>query len=92
MGGLASKMPNTALTFAVAVLAISGAGIPWTHFGIGGFYSKDEILAVARRHGVVVIEDNAHGLFGRYRGAYLGTLGALATQSFHETKNFNCSK
>lgn len=51
MGGLWSKMPNTAFTFLIAVLAISGAGIPWTKLGLGGFYSKDEILAVAHyRH------------------------------------------
>ncbi len=47
MGGLARKMPVTALTFLVAVFAISGVGIPWTHLGVGGFYSKDEILVVA---------------------------------------------
>ncbi|MFO0838593.1 MAG: NADH-quinone oxidoreductase subunit L [Phycisphaerae bacterium] len=47
MGGLAEKMPRTAGTFLIAVLAISGAGIPWTALGLGGFYSKEEILAVA---------------------------------------------
>jgi dTDP-4-amino-4,6-dideoxygalactose transaminase len=47
-----------------------------------------EILEIAQRHHLVVVEDNAHGLFGKYRGQYLGTFGALATQSFHETKNF----
>jgi dTDP-4-amino-4,6-dideoxygalactose transaminase len=52
----------------------------------------DAILAIARRHDLVVIEDNAHGLFGSYRGRALGTLGALATQSFHETKNFSCGE
>src|SRR5258708_2686004 len=52
----------------------------------------DTILDTARRHGVPVIEDNAHGLFGRYRGRYLGTFGSLATQSFHETKNFTCGE
>lgn len=52
----------------------------------------DAILAIARRHGLVVIEDNAHGLFGTYKGRYLGTFGALATQSFHETKNFTCGE
>ncbi len=52
----------------------------------------DTILDTARRHGVPVIEDNAHGLFGRYRGRYLGTFGCLATQSFHETKNFTCGE
>ena len=40
------------------------------------------------RPDVVVIEDNAHGLYGRWRGQPLGSLGALATLSFHETKNF----
>jgi len=52
----------------------------------------DEILRVAGRHGVPVVEDNAHGLFGTYRGRPLGTFGALATQSFHETKNFTCGE
>ncbi len=48
----------------------------------------DALMAIAHRHGLAVIEDNAHGLYGRYRGQLLGTFGALATQSFHETKNF----
>src|SRR5262249_41917752 len=42
--------------------------------------------------GVPVVEDNAHGLFGKYRGRWLGTFGRLATQSFHETKNFSCGE
>ena len=41
---------------------------------------------------LAVVEDNAHGLFGTYRGKPLGTFGALATQSFHETKNFTCGE
>ncbi|GIL08928.1 MAG: dTDP-4-amino-4,6-dideoxygalactose transaminase [Chloroflexota bacterium] len=52
----------------------------------------DAINAIARRHGLAVIEDNAHGLFGRYKGRSLGTFGALATQSFHETKNISCGE
>ena len=52
----------------------------------------DAILAIAARHGVAVVEDNAHGLFGKYKGRYLGTFGSLATQSFHETKNFTCGE
>ena len=52
----------------------------------------DTILPIAERHGVAVVEDNAHGLFGKYRGKYLGTFGCLATQSFHETKNFTCGE
>jgi len=52
----------------------------------------DTILQLAGRHGIAVIEDNAHGLFARYKDRYLGTLGCLATQSFHETKNFTCGE
>ena len=52
----------------------------------------DSIMATADRHGIYVVEDNAHGLFGRYKGRFLGTFGALATQSFHETKNLTCGE
>jgi dTDP-4-amino-4,6-dideoxygalactose transaminase len=52
----------------------------------------DSILAIASRHGVRVVEDNAHGLFARYKGTYTGKLGCLATLSFHETKNFTCGE
>ncbi len=52
----------------------------------------DFILETAAHYGVAVVEDNAHGLFGRYKGKYLGTFGCLATQSFHETKNFICGE
>ena len=52
----------------------------------------DDILAVATASGIAIVEDNAHGLYGRYRGRQLGTFGALATQSFHETKNFTCGE
>jgi len=52
----------------------------------------DAILEVAERHSIAVIEDNAHGLFGKYRNRYLGTFGCMATQSFHETKNLTCGE
>ena len=48
----------------------------------------DTIMEIANRRNIPVIEDNAHGLFGKYKGKYLGTFGVMATQSFHETKNF----
>ena len=54
--------------------------------------AMDPILEVAKKHGVRVVEDNAHGLFGKYRGRWLGTFGSLATLSFHETKNFTCGE
>ncbi len=52
----------------------------------------DKILDIARSHDLSVVEDNAHGLFGKFRGKYLGTFGCMATQSFHETKNFSCGE
>jgi dTDP-4-amino-4,6-dideoxygalactose transaminase len=61
------------------------------HYG-GVGCEMDRILAIADGHGAVVVEDNAHGLFGMYKGRYLGTFGRVATQSFHETKNFACGE
>ena len=66
------------------------AVVPVHYAGVG--CEMDAIMDVAARHDLAVIEDNAHGLFGKYRGRYLGTFGALATQSFHETKNFTCGE
>ena len=48
----------------------------------------DTIMEITGNQNIPVVEDNAHGLFGRYKGKYLGTFGCMATQSFHETKNF----
>ncbi len=64
--------------------------VPVHYAGVG--CEMDAILAIARKGGIEVIEDNAHGLFGKYRGRWLGTFGGLATQSFHETKNITCGE
>lgn len=61
------------------------------HYG-GVGCEMDAIMNIAERHGLPVVEDNAHGLFGKYRGRWLGTFGSLATLSFHETKNFSCGE
>jgi len=63
---------------------------PVHYAGVG--CEMDAIGEIARKHGLAIVEDNAHGLFGTYRGKPLGTFGALATQSFHETKNINCGE
>ncbi len=47
MGGLRKKMPVTCWTFLIGVAAIAGVGIPGAHIGLGGYFSKDEVLAVA---------------------------------------------
>lgn len=66
-----------------AIVVVHYAGVPC---------DMDAILKIANRHGVRVVEDNAHGLFSRYQNKYTGTFGCLATQSFHETKNFTCGE
>jgi dTDP-4-amino-4,6-dideoxygalactose transaminase len=52
----------------------------------------DTICRIAARRGIPVVEDNAHGLFGSYKGRQLGTIGELSTLSFHETKNITCGE
>ncbi|MBI5166982.1 MAG: DegT/DnrJ/EryC1/StrS family aminotransferase, partial [candidate division NC10 bacterium] len=47
----------------------------------------DEILAIARRHNLLVIEDAAHALGTRYKGRMVGGIGDIAVFSFHPTKN-----
>lgn len=47
----------------------------------------DTLLALARRHGIAVVEDAAQGVMSSYRGRPLGSLGDLGAYSFHETKN-----
>jgi dTDP-4-amino-4,6-dideoxygalactose transaminase len=66
------------------------AVVPVHYAGVG--CEMETILAIARKHGLAVIEDNAHGLFGRYKNKPLGTLGDFGTLSFHETKNFTCGE
>ena len=66
----------TPRTRAIVVVHYAGVGC-----------EMDAIMEIANRHKIPVIEDNAHGLFGKYKGKDLGTFGVMATQSFHETKN-----
>jgi dTDP-4-amino-4,6-dideoxygalactose transaminase len=52
----------------------------------------DAVLRVARKHGVRVVEDAAHGFGAFYSGRHLGTLGDLGTFSFHASKNCTCGE
>lgn len=64
--------------------------VPVHYGGVG--CEMDTILEIAARRNLAVVEDNAHGIFGSYRGRKLGSLGCMATLSFHETKNFTCGE
>ena len=61
-----------------AVVAVHYAGVSC---------AMDSIMEIARRHGLLVIEDAAQGLMSTYNGRPLGSIGHMATISFHETKN-----
>jgi len=73
-----------------AITPKTKAIVPVHYAGVG--CEMDDILQISAAHQIPIVEDNAHGLFGKYKGKYLGTFGALATQSFHETKNFSCGE
>jgi len=67
-----------------AVVAVHYAGVGCDLEGLRAVLAKWE--------GVTLIEDNAHGLFGTYQGAPLGSFGRFSTLSFHETKNISCGE
>lgn len=78
-----NQLPDmiTPKTKALAAMHYAGVGC-----------EMDVILKIAEKHGLAVVEDNAHGLLGKYKGRFLGTIGTFGTQSFHETKNFICGE
>jgi dTDP-4-amino-4,6-dideoxygalactose transaminase len=64
--------------------------VPVHYAGVG--CEMDALHAIASRCNIAIVEDNAHGLFGAYRGRPLGSFGVMATLSFHETKNVTCGE
>lgn len=77
------RLPHLLTERTRAIVPVHYGGIPC---------AMESILRIAEEAGVAVVEDNAHGLYGRWRERPLGRLGALATQSFHATKNVNCGE
>lgn len=49
----------------------------------------DEIMEIAKRHKLLVVEDAAQGVMSTYKGKTLGTIGDFGCYSFHETKNYS---
>jgi dTDP-4-amino-4,6-dideoxygalactose transaminase len=64
--------------------------VPVHYAGVG--CEMDAIDKIAASGNISVIEDNAHGLFGSYKGKPLGSFGDMSTLSFHETKNISCGE
>jgi dTDP-4-amino-4,6-dideoxygalactose transaminase len=68
-----------------AITTRTKAIVPVHYAGVA--CEMDSILAIAKRHGLKVIEDAAQGVMSTYKGRALGSIGELGTYSFHETKN-----
>lgn len=61
------------------------AVIPVHYAGVA--CQMDELLTIAKRHSLYIIEDAAHAIGATYKGAPLGTIGDIGCFSFHDTKN-----
>jgi len=70
---------------AEAITPKTKAIVPVHYAGVG--CEMDEIMAVAKRNQLLVIEDAAQGIMAGYKNKSLGGIGHLAALSFHETKN-----
>ena len=68
-----------------AITPRTKAIVPVHYAGVG--CEMNVILDIAKRHGLMVIEDAAQGFASTYRGRPLGSLGTMGCLSFHETKN-----
>jgi dTDP-4-amino-4,6-dideoxygalactose transaminase len=66
-----------------AIVAVNYGGAPSV---------TQELVGLAASHNIMIVEDNAHGLFGFHEEKALGTQSALSTLSFHETKNITCGE
>ncbi len=70
-----------------AITERTRAIVPVHYAGVG--CEMDEIMDIAKRHNLAVIEDAAQGIMASYKGKALGTFGEFGCFSFHETKNFS---
>lgn len=52
----------------------------------------DPIMEFAEKKGLVVVEDAAQAVNSKYKGRYAGSIGHLATYSFHATKSYSCGE
>ena len=65
--------------------------ISWVNYA-GVAPDIEGLKSLAKEFDLILIEDNAHGLGGSYKGKPLGSFGDFATQSFHATKNIQCGE
>lgn len=68
-----------------AITTKTKAIVPVHYAGVS--CEMDEIMSIANRHNIMVIEDAAQGIMSTYKGRPLGSIGHIGCLSFHETKN-----
>lgn len=78
-----SKLENLITNRTRAIVAV--------HYG-GVACEMDHLITLANKYSLDIVEDNAHGLYGKYRDRNLGSIGDISTQSFHGTKNISCGE
>lgn len=83
-----NQQPNVSASELEKLITTKTKVILVVHYA-GMACEMDEIMALAEKHGIIVIEDAAHSIGANYKGRPLGTIGHLAAFSFHETKNIS---
>jgi dTDP-4-amino-4,6-dideoxygalactose transaminase len=78
-----SKIEQAITKKTKAIVAVHYAGVSC---------DMDPIVAIARKYKLYIIEDAAQAILSSYKGKPLGSIGDLATISFHETKNIHCGE
>lgn len=73
-----------------AITEHTRAVVPVHYAGVG--CEMDAILRLAKKHGLLVVEDAAQGVMSSYKGRALGSMGDVGAYSFHETKNVTCGE
>ena len=75
------KLIENAITDKTKVIA------PVHYAGVG--CEMDTIMDIAKKHGLLVVEDAAQGVMSEYKGRALGSIADYGCYSFHETKNYS---
>lgn len=83
--------PNIDETTIEALITPKTKAIVVVHYA-GAACEMDTILEIAKKHHLFVVEDAAQAIDSFYKGKPLGSIGHLATFSFHETKNIQCGE
>jgi dTDP-4-amino-4,6-dideoxygalactose transaminase len=81
-----AEEPNLDATHLESLITERTKAVVVVHYA-GVACDMDPILVLAKKHGLIVIEDAAQSIDSYYKGAPLGSLGDLSAFSFHETKN-----